>query len=367
MWMYALKRLLLIFPTLIGIITINFLIVQGAPGGPIERMLAKLEHGSNGQIEGLGDKTNPDMAAGGAEFSTNLQYTGSAGVDPTFIKQLEKQYGFDKPAIERYWIMLKDYAKFDFGESFATKRPVIDMLFERLPVSISLGLWTLLIVYCISIPLGIRKAVRDGSRFDAWTSILVVVGYAVPSFLVAVILIICFSGGSFLDWFPLSGLISDGLQDYPWYSPTVIIDYFWHMALPVLSMVITGFASLTLLTKDAFLEEINKQYVTTARAKGLSERRILYKHIFRNAMLIVIAGFPAAFVNILFTSSLLIEVIFSLEGIGLLGFEAIIRRDYPIMFGTLFIFSLVGLLLHLLGDLTYMLVDRRITFDKKEG
>jgi microcin C transport system permease protein len=280
------------------------------------------------------------------------------------VEQLEKLYGFDRPVYERYLKMLWDFARFDFGNSYFQDRPVTDMIWERLPVSVSLGLWTTLLTYLISIPLGIRKAVRAGTRFDAWTSVLITLGYAIPGFLFAVVLVVVFAGGQFFSWFPTQGLVSENWDDLSW--PAAIADYVWHMALPIAAMVIGAFASLTMLTKNSILDEIGKQYVITARAKGQSERGVLYGHVFRNAMLIVIAGFPAAFIGVLFTSSLLIEVIFSLDGLGLLGFEATINRDYPVMLGSLFIFSLLGLIANLLGDVTYTLVDPRIDFERRD-
>ena len=291
------------------------------------------------------------------------KYRGSQGIDPDLIKELEKQYGFDKPPLQRFFEMLRNYLVFDFGESFYKDKSVISLILEKLPVSISLGLWTTLFVYLISIPLGIKKAVRDGSKFDIYSSSLIIIGYAIPGFLFAIFLIVIFAGGSYLDIFPLRGLVSDNWEELSFFEK--IFDYFWHLALPVLAMVIGGFASLTMLTKNSFLDEINKQYVLTARAKGVSEQKVLYGHVFRNAMLIVISGFPAAFINILFTSSLLIEVIFSLDGLGLLGFEAALGRDYPVVFGSLYIFTLIGLLLRLISDLTYVLIDPRIDFESR--
>ena len=353
---YALRRILLIVPTLFAIILVNFVIVQAAPGGPVDQLIAQLK-GTAGT--GLGQ-----VAGGGGELRNTAtsanQTRGARGLDPAFIAQLNKLYGFDKPAPERFWIMIKDYLRFDFGTSFYQGVPVIQLIEQKLPVSISLGLWSTLLVYLISIPLGIRKAVKDGSPFDVWSSAVVIVGYAIPSFLFAILLIVIFAGGSYLSWFPLRGLVSDDWASFSWRHQ--IVDYFWHMTLPILSLVIGGFASLTMLTKNCFLDEINKQYVVTARAKGLSERRVLYGHVFRNAMLLVIAGFPAAFVSILFTGALLVEVIFSLDGLGLLGFQAAIGRDYPVMFGTLYIYTLVGLVLKLISDLSYMFVDPRIDF-----
>lgn len=372
MFAYILRRLLLMIPTLFGIMLINFLVIQLAPGGPVEQMIAKVKgqgveatarFGASGAGDTLQSNT-ADHFKGGASGETS-KYRGAQGLDPEFIKELEKQFGFDKPLHERFWLMLKNYAQFDFGHSYFRDTSVVELIKEKLPVSISLGLWTTLLIYLISIPLGIRKAVQDGSHFDIWTSAVVLVGYAIPSFLFAVFLIVVFAGGHYLNWFPLRGIVSDNWADLPWYKQ--IVDYFWHLALPVFAMVIGGFAGLTMMTKNSFLEEINKQYVLTARAKGLTEKRVLYGHVFRNAMLIVIAGFPSAFIGILFTSSLLIEVIFSLDGLGLLGFESAINRDYPIMFGSLFIFTLIGLVLNLISDLTYVWVDPRIDFNKREN
>jgi microcin C transport system permease protein len=353
---YAIRRILLMIPTLFAIILVNFLIIQAAPGGPVDQLIAELRGTAGGTLA--------RVSGGGGELTSSAtsssQTRGARGLDPAFIKQLQKLYGFDKPPAERFWLMIKNYLRFDFGTSFYQDRPVIRLIADKLPVSISLGLWTTLIIYLISIPLGIRKAVRDGSPFDVWTSGVIFVGYAIPSFLFAVLLIVLFAGGSYLSWFPLRGLVSDNWASFDW--PHRILDYFWHITLPVLSLVIGGFAGLTMLTKNCFLEEINKQYVVTARAKGLTEHRVLYGHVFRNAMLLVIAGFPAAFISILFTGALLIEVIFSLNGLGLLGFNAAIGRDYPVMFGTLYIYTLIGLVLKLISDLTYMFVDPRIDF-----
>lgn len=361
---YITRRLLLLFPTLIGIITLNFFIVQLAPGGPVDQMIATL----TGQDQG-GATSRVAGAQSGPQAmemtdSVQTQYAGAQGLDPELIKAIEKQFGFDKPLHERYFKMLKDYLLLDLGESYYQNRPVLELIKERLPVSISLGLWSLLLVYTISIPMGIAKAVRDGSRFDAWTSGFIFVGYAVPSFLLAVFLIVLFAGGSYLDLFPLKGLTSNNFEDLSPFEK--VIDYFWHLALPVTALTIGGFATLTMLTKNSFLDEISKQYVLTARAKGINQKRVLYGHVFRNAMLIVIAGFPAALVGVLFTGVLLIEVIFSLDGLGLLGFEAVLRRDYPIMFGTLFIFTFIGLIMTLVGDITYTLVDPRIDFETRE-
>jgi len=369
MWAYILRRLLLMVPTLFGIVTISFIIIQFVPGGPVEQMIAKLTGLDAGATARIGGGGGADMGAGAAQNRSaggggNSRYRGARGLDPEFIAELEKMYGFDKPPLERYVKLVKDYATFDFGESYFKDEKVVDLIIEKLPVSISLGLWTTLITYITCIPLGIAKAVRDGTSFDVWTSAVIVVGYAIPSFLFAVLLVVLFAGGSFWDIFPLRGLTSDN-----WDSLSLggkILDYLWHITLPVIAMTIGGFASLAMLTKNSFLDEIGKQYVITARAKGLTERRVLYGHVFRNAMLIVIAGFPSAFVGVLFTSSLLIEVIFSLDGLGLLGFEAAINRDYPVMLGSLYIFALLGLVLNLLGDLTYVWVDPRIDFSSRE-
>ncbi len=354
-------------PTLFGIMLINFIIVQAAPGGPVQQILAKIRGQSLDTDSRIGGTGGDGMNALGDHSMSdpNSSYRGIQGIDPEFIKQLEKQFGFDKPAYERFFIMIKNYLTFDFGKSYFKDAPVVDLVKQKLPVSISLGLWTMLLVYLISIPLGIKKAVRDGSPFDIWTSVVVIIGYAVPSFLFALFLIILFAGGSFWQIFPLRGLFSDNFASLSFFHK--ITDYFWHITLPITAMVIAGFAKLTLLTKNSFLEEIHKQYVLCARAKGISEKAVLYKHIFRNAMLIVIAGFPAAFIGILFTSSLLIEILFSLDGLGLLGFEAAMSRDYPLMFGTLYMFTLIGMFLHLLGDLSYMFVDPRIDLDQKKG
>ncbi len=368
---YIFRRLLLIIPTLFGIMVLNFIIVQAAPGGPVEQIIAQVQGLSveatarvGGAAGGETGGSPSPKGSGTAPTEVQSKYRGAQGLDPEFIAQIEKQFGFDKPAHERFWLMVKNYVRFDFGDSFFRDRSVIDLVIDKMPVSISLGLWTTLLVYLISIPLGINKAVRDGSRFDAASSVAVVIGNAIPSFLFAILLIVLFSGGRYLDWFPLRGLVSEDWELLSW--PQRILDYFWHIALPVISMVIGGFAGLTMLTKNSFMEEINKQYVLTARAKGLEEKRVLYGHIFRNAMLIVIAGFPSAFVGILFTGALLTEIIFSLDGLGLLGFEAAIKRDYPVMFGTLYIFTLLGLILNLIGDLMYVVIDPRIDFESRD-
>lgn len=363
---YILRRLFLLVPTLLGILVINFAMIQAAPGGPVESLVAKLTQPGGGihdRMAGGGGDVGGAAAAGSMQQQVNPDYRGAQGIDPEMLAEIRKQYGFDQPALTRFWIMVKHYARFDFGSSFFRDERVIDLILDKLPVSISLGLWTTLIVYFISIPLGIKKAICDGSRFDTITSTLVVIGQAVPGFLFAVLLLIVFAGGSYVQWFPLRGLVSENWSELNFGMK--IVDYFWHLILPVLSMVIGGFASLTLLTKNSFIEEISKQYVLTARAKGLPENRVLYRHVFRNAMLIVIAGLPSALLSILFTSALLIEVIFSLDGLGLLGFEAAISRDYPVMFGTLFIFTLIGLVFKLLGDIVYMLVDPRIDFERR--
>jgi microcin C transport system permease protein len=354
---YAIRRIALMIPTLFAIMVVNFVIVQAAPGGPVEQMISRLKGSTVSATERVSGGTGEFKTQAGGN---DTRYRGARGLDPALIKELEKQYGFDKPPLERFWFMMRNYITFDFGTSFFRDRRVVDLIKDKLPVSISIGLWTTLITYLVSIPLGIKKAVRDGSRFDIWTSAVIVVGYAVPSFMFAVLLIVLFAGGSYFSIFPLRGLVSDNWASFSW--PMRIADYFWHIALPITALVISGFATLTMLTKNCFLEEINKQYVLTARSKGLTEGRVLYGHIFRNAMLLVVAGFPAALIGILFTGSLLIEVIFSLDGLGLLGFEAAINRDYPIMFATLYVFTLIGLLLKLVSDLTYMLIDPRIDF-----
>ncbi len=363
---YILKRLLLMIPTLFGVMLISFVIIQFVPGGPVERMIAQLQgHGTEATAR-FGGGSGGDMAT-----STNMQsavgqsskYRGAQGLDPDFIAELEALYGFDKPTYERFWIMIKNYLHFDLGESYYRDVSVIDLVLEKMPVSISLGLWSTLLIYLISIPLGIKKAVRDGSPFDFWTSAAVFIGYAIPSFMFAILLIVVFAGGRYFDFFPLRGLTSDDWAEMSFINQA--LDYAWHMVLPVTAMVISGFASLTLLTKNSFLDEIGKHYVLTARAKGLAEKQVLYGHVFRNAMLIVIAGFPAAFISIFFTGSLLIEVIFSLDGLGLLGYESIINRDYPVVLGTLYIFALIGLFMTLLRDIVYVMVDPRINFEAR--
>jgi microcin C transport system permease protein len=365
MLLYILKRLLLMIPTIFGILLVSFVIIQFVPGGPVERMIAEIQgHGGDATSRFTGG-ANADMAASNAPQASatgqQSNYRGSQGLDPEFIAELEKMYGFDKPAHERFFLMLKNYIQFDLGQSYYRDVSVIDLVLEKMPVSISLGLWSTLIIYLISIPLGIKKAVKDGESFDIWSSAVIFIGYAIPSFLFAILLIILFAGGRYFDLFPLRGIVSDNWSDLS--VPQQILDYLWHMVLPVTAIVLSGFAGLTMLTKNSFLDEINKQYVLTARAKGLSERKVLYGHVFRNAMLIVIAGFPAAFMGIFFTGSLLIEVIFSLDGLGLLGYESIINRDYPVVLGTLYIYALIGLIVTLLRDVIYMLVDPRIDFE----
>lgn len=367
MFAYIIRRLLLIIPTLFGIMLINFFVIQFAPGGPVEQLIAEMSgtaadatsafSGQQGDIQGGGN----EPTVGGNESS---KYRGAQGLDPSVIAAMEKQFGFDKPMHIRFFNMLWDYARFDFGESYFRDQRVVDLVLDKMPVSISLGLWTTLLVYLISIPLGIKKAVTDGSRFDVWSSSTIVVGYAIPGYLFGILLIILFAGGRFFDWFPLRGLTSNGWEEMNWAAR--IVDYFWHIALPVIAMVIGGFASLTMLTKNSFLDQISMQYVQTARAKGLGERQVLYGHVFRNAMLIVIAGFPAAFIGILFTGSFLIEVIFSLDGLGLLGWESIINRDYPVVFATLYFFTLIGLVLQLISDLMYRVIDPRIDFESRD-
>ncbi len=363
---YLFKRLLLMIPTLLGIMLISFIIVQFVPGGPVERMISQLQgHSVDATARFGGGGGGADMSVSASQSTgQSSKYRGSQGLDPEFIAELEAQYGFDKPAYQRFFIMVKNYAKFDLGQSYYRDVSVIDLVLEKMPVSISLGLWSTLIIYLISIPLGIKKAVTDGQKFDIWTSAAVFVGYAIPSFMFAILLIILFAGGRYFDIFPLRGLLSDGWQDMPWWQIT--LDYLWHMVLPVAAMVVSGFAGLTMLTKNSFLDEINKHYVLTARAKGLESSQVLYGHVFRNAMLIVVAGFPSAFLAIFFTGSLLIEVIFSLDGLGLLGYESVINRDYPVVLGTLYIFALMGLITTLIRDIVYVMVDPRIDFEARQ-
>jgi len=364
---YLVRRILLIFPTLFGIMLINFAVIQIVPGGPVEQMIA--------QMTGTAVESTARFSGGGeGELSSNFdassfdngdsKYRGAQGLDPDIIKEIEIMYGMDKPAHERFFKMLKSYMFFDFGESFFRDQKVTSLVLDKMPVSISLGLWTTLLVYLISIPLGIRKAIKDGSRFDIISSSIVTIGYAIPNFLFAVILIVFFAGGRFYDIFPLRGLVSENFEELSLISK--IIDYFWHLALPLTAMIVSGFAGLTFLTKNSFIDQINQQYVMTARAKGLSEKKVLYGHVFRNAMLIVIAGFPSAFIGILFSSSLFIEVIFSLDGLGLLGYEAALTRDYPVIFATLYFFSLLGLIMGIIGDFMYSIIDPRIDFESRE-
>jgi microcin C transport system permease protein len=356
---YLVRRLLLVIPTLFGIIAINFAVVQLAPGGPVEQMISELK-GKGADIAGRASGAGGNETAAPPENGT---YRGRRGLDPHLVADIRRMFGFDKPPLERFWLMLKGYLTFDFGRSFFRDRAVLDLILDKMPVSVSLGLWSTLLVYFISIPLGVAKAVRDGSRFDVISSFAVLIGYAVPGFLFAVLLVVVFAGGRYLQWFPLRGLSSEGAAT--WSLPARLLDYLWHMVLPTTALVVGGFATLTILTKNSFLEEIRKQYVVTARAKGASERRVLYRHVFRNAMLLIIASFPAAFISILFTSALLVEIIFSLDGLGLLGFESAIRRDYPVMFGTLYIFTLLGLVMQIVGDMMYTLVDPRIDFEAR--
>ncbi|MEN8709224.1 MAG: microcin C ABC transporter permease YejB [Paracoccaceae bacterium] len=360
---YILRRLLLVIPTLVGVMVINFSLTQFVPGGPIEAAIAQVE--GHSLMSGItGEQLDIDTAATAGPAGQE-KYVGARGLDPEWIAKLEKEYGFDKPPVERFFLMMWNYLRFDFGESFFNKQPVVDMVVERMPVSISLGLWSTLIAYLVSIPLGIRKAMRDGTSFDTWTSAIIVVAYSIPAFLFAVMLLVLFAGGSYMQIFPLRGLVSDNWESLSWGAK--IVDYFWHMTLPILAMTISSFATLTLLTKNSFLDEIKKQYVMTARAKGLSERRVLYGHVFRNAMLIVIAGFPGIFIGVFFSGSLIIELIFSLDGLGRLGYEAALNRDYPVVFGSLYFFGLVGLLIGILSDLMYVLIDPRIDFERREG
>jgi microcin C transport system permease protein len=367
---YIIRRILFMVPTLFGIMLVSFLVVQFAPGGPVERVIAQLAGADTGATSRISGSQSGDFGArgqmqGGSQVdAVTSKYRGAQGLDPEFIKSLEKQFGFDKPAHERFFLMLWNYATFDFGKSYFRDVQVLDLVKEKLPVSMSLGIWMTLLTYLISIPLGIRKAVRDGTRFDTWTSGVIIVGYAIPGFLFAILLIILFAGGSFFDLFPLRGLTSDNWAELPWYRK--VTDYFWHLTLPIISMMLGAFATMTLLTKNSFLDEIRKQYVLTARAKGCTDLQTLYGHIFRNAMLIVVAGFPGAFVHAFFSGSLLIETIFSLDGLGLLGFESVLNRDYPVVFATLYIFALVGLVVNLISDLTYTWIDPRIDFETRE-
>ena len=371
---YILRRLLLMIPTIFGIMVVSFLVIQLAPGGPVERAIAQFS-GSNvdamsritGTVDGdFAGQQGVDSSASSQSSQTQSQsaYRGARGLSPQFIAQLERQYGFDRPPLERFVTMIGNYLRFDFGRSYYRDISVVDLIIEKMPVSISLGLWMTLISYGISIPLGIAKAVRDGSRFDVWTSGVIIIGYAIPGFLFAILLIVLFAGGSFWSIFPLRGLTSPNFASLPFHLQ--VLDYFWHLALPITAMAIGAFATTSLLTKNSFLDEIRKQYVVTARAKGLSERQVLYGHVFRNAMLIIIAGFPGAFISAFFTGSLLIENIFSLDGLGLLGYRSVLDRDYPVVFANLFIFSLIGLIVSLISDLTYTLIDPRIDFERRD-
>jgi microcin C transport system permease protein len=360
---YILKRLLLMIPTLVGIMLISFVIIQFAPGGPIERIIA--------EIQGTGVDATERISGGGSEVqggneqgSDGTTYRGRQGLDPEFIKALEKQFGFDKPIHERFLLMMKNYLTFDFGQSYFRDVSVIDLVMEKLPVSISLGLWITLVTYLVCIPLGIRKAVRDGSRFDVWTSALIIAGYAIPTFIFGILLIVVFAGGSYFSWFPLRGLTSSNFDDLNGFQK--ILDYAWHLVLPLTALGVGSFATMTLLTKNSFLDEIKKQYVVTARAKGLTEQKVLYGHVFRNAMLLIVSGFPGAFIGAFFGGALLIETIFSLDGLGYLGYKSAIDRDYPVVFATLYIFGLIGLLTNLLSDLTYTMIDPRIDFESRE-
>jgi microcin C transport system permease protein len=356
---YILKRILLIFPTLFIILLINFLIIQTAPGGPVEQLLSKINNSS--EVGGESFEVKQNISTGNFSQNSNLKYSGSVGLDEEFIERIEKLYGFDLPLFERFFLMIKKFLLFDFGESFYQDKNIIDLIIEKLPVSISLGIWTTLLVYIISIPLGIKKAIEDGSKFDILTSSIVIFLHAIPAFLFAILLIVFFAGGNFLNIFPLRGIVSDNFDELSFFGK--IIDYFWHLALPLISMVIGGFASLTFFVKNSFIEEINKQYVLAAYAKGLSQKQVLYGHVFRNAMMIIIASLPASLIGILFTSSMLIEIIFSLDGLGLLGYEAAISRDYPLIFASLYIFTLLGLVMNIISDIIYRLIDPRITFD----
>ncbi len=362
---YIIRRLLLMIPTVFGIMLISFVIVQFAPGGPVERLIAQLQGNDRGATAGFSGGSDigaAHTAASGGDISS--RYRGAQGLDPKFIAELEKQFGFDKPAYERFFILMRNYLVFDFGKSYFRDVPVLQLIKEKLPVSISLGLWMTLLSYAISIPLGIRKAMKDGSRFDMWTSSVVIIGYAIPSFLFAILLIVLFAGGSFWQVFPLRGLTSENFASL---SPLQKIgDYFWHITLPVSALALGAFATTTFLTKNSFLDEIKKQYVLTARMKGLTENRVLYGHVFRNAMMLVISGFPGAFISAFFTGSLLIETIFSLDGLGLLSYEAIMNRDYPVVFANLYIFALLGLVINLIADLTYVWIDPRIDFETRE-
>ncbi|WP_163131223.1 microcin C ABC transporter permease YejB [Agarivorans sp. Alg241-V36] len=360
---YILRRLLLMIPTLLGIMTLNFLIIQSAPGGPVEQAIAKIQGIDTSATRRVDSGVDTEVIQSN-NGGNSSQYRGAQGLPPELVEELEQLYGFDKPLHERYFEMLGNYLRFDFGDSFYRDSSVVDLILEKMPVSISLGLWTTLLVYGISIPLGIRKAVQHGSRFDVWSSTLVTIGFAIPNFLFAIMLIVLFAGGSYWDWFPLRGLTSSNWDELSLLGK--VGDYFWHLTLPVTAMVISSFATLTMLTKNSFLDEINKQYVLTARAKGLSENRVLYGHVFRNAMLLVISSLPATLISIFLTGSFMIEVIFSLDGLGLLGFEAVVNRDYPVVFGTLYMSTLIGLVLKLISDITYTMIDPRINFEGRQ-
>ncbi len=366
---YILRRLLLMIPTLLGIMIVSFIIVQFAPGGPVEQVIAQMSGQNISATERITGSQQGDFAGqetGQAKDSAdvNSTYRGARGLRPEILERIEKQFGFDKPPVERFFTMMWNYLRFDFGNSYFRDISVVDLIKEKLPVSITLGLWMTLLGYGVSIPLGIAKALRDGSRFDIWTSSIVIIGYALPGFLIAVLLIVLFAGGSFWNIFPLRGLVSENFASLPWYGQ--VLDYLWHITLPITAMAVGGFATVTLLTKNSFLEEIRKQYVTTARAKGLNDRQVLYRHVFRNAMLLVIASFPAAFISAFFGGSLLIETIFSLDGLGLLGFQSVLNRDYSVVFATLYVFSLLGLVIGLVSDLMYMWIDPRIDFESRE-
>src|SRR5690349_2534535 len=365
---YIIRRILLIIPTLLGILFISFVVVQFAPGGPVERVIAQLSGADTGATSRISGSPGGDLGARGQQAggldNTSSKYRGAQGLDPDFIKSLEKQFGFDKPAHERFFLMMKNYLLFDFGKSYFRDVSVLQLIKEKLPVSVSLGIWMTLVTYLISIPLGIRKAVHDGERFDTWTSGVLVVGYAIPGFLVAVLLLVVFAGGSFFQWFPSRGLTSDN-----WSQLSLIgkaADYAWHLTLPLIAMSLGAFTTMTFLTRNSFLDEIRKQYVLTAQAKGLGKRQFLYGHVFRNAMLLIIAGFPGAFIHAFFSVALLIETIFSLDGLGLLSFESVINRDYPVVFANIYIFALVGLVVNLISDLTYTWIDPRIDFETRE-
>ena len=364
---YILRRLLLMIPTVFGIMAISFLVVQFAPGGPVEQAIANMSGAQNSVNQRISGSDTDDFTNAAPEQNNPANvstYRGSRGLSPELIERIEKQFGFDKPPLERFGLMLWNYVRFDFGDSYYRDISVIDLVKEKMPVSISLGLWMTLISYGISIPLGIKKALTEGSRFDVWTSTVIIVGYAIPGFLVAIALIVLFAGSSFWQIFPLRGLTSPGFDSFPWYRQ--VLDYFWHLVLPITAMALGAFATTTMLTKNSFLDEIGKQYVTTARAKGLTENQVLYRHVFRNAMMLIIASFPGAFVGAFFGGSLLIETIFSLDGLGLLGYTSVINRDYPVVFGTLYIFSLLGLFIALISDLAYMWVDPRIDFESRQ-